>query len=319
MNELISILMPLKNGSKYLDETLESIRHQSIHNWELIIIDDHSTDESYEMIQQWTKQDDRIRMYGNRGKGIIDAFLMALSMANGSLITRMDADDIMHERRLEMMAQSLNQSSEKTVITGLVRYFSDEPVSEGYLKYESWLNAINLSGTQWQNIYRECVIASPNWMMRKEELVTLGGIDSLGYPEDYHLTLLLYQNEFQIKCIPEVTLLWREHPERTSRNSINYDQAHFFALKIKTFLEFEWNGATIIIWGKNTKQKLTSALLTKHKIDFEVLDFEQYQSIEDFQESQLLVAIYPEEHQREALEQYLEKIYRKQGEDWWYL
>lgn len=319
MNKLVSILMPIKNDSQFIEETLETIVNQTYQNWELIVVDDHSSDRSLSLLKSWSLEDNRIHVYINNKNGIIPALQLALANSRGELITRMDSDDLMHERRLELMHKAINNSSSKTIVTGLVRYFSEEPISDGYLKYESWLNEINLNNIQWPNIYRECVIASPNWMMQASELKAMNGFDDLVYPEDYHLSLLWYQNDFQVHCLPEVTLLWREHPDRTSRTSQNYDQKHFFDLKIKAFLSFEWNNETIIIWGKNDKQKLVSRILTKNNIPFEVLELHQYQEIENYQDSQLLVAVYPEMDQREALQQYLEKIYRKQGEDWWYL
>ena len=119
----------------------------------------------------------------------------------------------------------------------MVKYFGEKPISEGYLKYENWINEINLTGKQWQQVYRECVIASPNWMVRKSDLDNIGGFNDLIYPEDYHLVFKWYQNRFDIHTIPEVTLYWREHPERTSRNSEYYAQKSFFNLKIHQFIK----------------------------------------------------------------------------------
>lgn len=316
---LVSIVLPAKNASRFLDETIETILKQTFENWELIAVDDHSEDETLQQLIKWSQVDQRIQVFENQDNGIIPALQLGLANVKGKLITRMDADDLMHERRLELMYNELIHSDVKTIITGMIRYFSDGPISEGYLKYESWLNQINQNSAQWVNVYRECVVASPNWMMYTESLKSIGGFNNLVYPEDYHLTLLWYQNEFQIKCLSDVTLLWREHPNRTSRTSENYDQKHFFDLKIKAFLEYEWNEETIIIWGENNKQKLTTSILKSFDIPFEILGLEEYQKIEAFQDSQLLVAVFPEEEQRESLQEYLENIYRKQGEDWWYL
>ncbi|MFY0601522.1 MAG: glycosyltransferase family 2 protein [Cyclobacteriaceae bacterium] len=316
---LVSIIMPAKDVSGFIDETLETIVKQTFEDWELIAVDDHSQDDTLPKLKQWSEIDSRIVVFENEGTGIISALQFGLSQVKGKFVTRMDADDLMHERKISLMHDTLAESVDKTIITGKVKYFSSEPISEGYLKYEAWLNEINERGNQWPNIYRECVIASPNWMMRTSELLEMGGFDDLQYPEDYHLTLKWYQNDFQIKCLPDITLLWREHPQRTSRNSEHYDQKHFFELKIRHFLEFEWNEELIIVWGKNVKQKLTTDILKANNVPFEIIELAEYQKIEVFQESQLLVSVYPEMVQREALEIYLEKICRKQGEDWWYL
>lgn len=311
--------MPVKNAARWLNKLLESIQIQTFQNWELIAIDDHSDDASFEILASMAETDDRINVLKNAGDGIIPALQSALSKASGTYITRMDADDLMPENRLDLMIAKIKESPAKTIVTGLVKYFGTDEISEGYQAYEHWLNDINLQGDQWKNVYRECVVASPNWMMRTANLESLGGFDELSYPEDYHFVLKWYQNDFDIKVIPEVTLLWREHPDRTSRTSTDYDQAHFFQLKIREFLNWEWNQFPLVLWGKNPKATLTAKLLKKNQIDFEWMDLKDYCKIEAFASSQLLVAVYPENSERVALESYLNQISRVEGKDWWYL
>ncbi|WP_332911440.1 glycosyltransferase family 2 protein [Algoriphagus boritolerans] len=161
-------------------------------------------------------------------------------------------------------------------MTGLVRYFSDQPVTDGYQAYERWINQINLSGVQFENIYRECVIASPNWMTRREVLDSIGGFAELRYPEDYDLVFRWYAYGVDFVVVPEVTLLWREHPKRTSRNSKNYSQSAFFDLKIGAFLRLDFRGDQLIIWGKNKKSRLISRILREKGIPFENHDQEEF-------------------------------------------
>ncbi len=221
--------------------------------------------------------------------------------------------------RLYLMKEKLDQCVGPTIVTGLVKYFSDQPISEGYQKYEQWINQINLSNSQWKNIYRECVIASPNWLMKTDELRAIGGFDQLTYPEDYDLVFRWYQHRFEIKTMNHVTLFWREHPDRTSRNSNHYDQEHFFNLKIRRFIELDWNSEPVILWGNNIKTQLCSQVFKAHDIPFQKLIISNYQSIEDHADSQLLVSVYPEPEERNQMEGYLKKINRHQGKDWWYV
>jgi glycosyltransferase involved in cell wall biosynthesis len=298
---------------------MDSILAQSFHEWELIIVDDHSTDETPALLLSFAEADPRIQCYQNQGKGIIPALQLALSKTQGEFITRMDSDDLMPENRLKKMVEAVTKSPEKTIVTGLVSYFSDQAVSEGYLTYEHWLNEVNIRNTQWKNVYRECVIASPNWMMRTDELKQMGGFDTLIYPEDYHLVLRWYQHDFQIKTIPETTLLWREHPARTSRNSAHYNQHHFFNLKINEFLRHDWNKQPLILWGTNPKAKITAQILDETRIPYTQMDLNAYRSLENYPSSQLLVAVYPPEKEKTLLERYLTTIDRLEGKDWWYL
>jgi glycosyltransferase involved in cell wall biosynthesis len=303
----------------FLSETLASICEQSLTNWELLAINDHSSDNTLELLREQEMKDSRIKVFTNTGRGILPALKLALQYSQGTFITRMDADDLMPRDKLELMLNIAESSPNKTIVTGLVSYFSSDQVSEGYQRYEKWLNAINFGQLQWENIYRECVVASPNWMMRTQDLLNIGGFDDLIYPEDYHLTFKWYQHNFTVSVIPRVTHLWREHPWRTSRTSSHYDQEHFFDLKINEFLKHEWNRQPIVLWGKNEKSRLTSIILDQQGIPFHSMDLADYQNLENHPESQLLVAVYPEEKQKIHLESYLDAIDRTQGKDWWYL
>ncbi|MFT4834851.1 MAG: glycosyltransferase involved in cell wall biosynthesis [Marinoscillum sp.] len=315
----ISIIMPVKNASLYLEACLDSIQNQTCNDWELIAIDDHSDDSSKEIIERRIERDSRIRCFKNDEVGIISALQMAISKTNGTYITRMDADDMMPKNRLELMLERIKEVPPKSVVTGLVKYVASEPISEGYLKYEHWLNNVNLTGTQWQNVYRECVIASPNWMIRKTELVEIGAFDDLSYPEDYDLVLRWYQNGFHINVIPEVTLNWREHPKRTSRTSANYDQNSFFKLKIESFIKHDLNEGELVIWGKNVKGKLAAEIFNRHHIPFHWHDLKDYKSIQEIHNAKLLVAVYPPKQELAKIEKYLSETNLEQGRDWWFL
>ena len=319
MNELVSIITPCKNAERWLEACLESFKNQSYTNWEWIIIDDSSTDNSYNILKRLAKSDNRVKVFKNPDQGIIPALNEGLRSSKGSFLTRMDADDLIPSNRLEKMVRRLQISPDKTVITGLVSYFSDLEVSEGYQSYENWINEVNTSASQWKNVYRECVIASPNWMIRTTDLLSIGGFAELVYPEDYDLVFKWYQNQFHVECIEEVTLLWREHPDRTSRNSDHYQQEAFFELKLKRFIELDYKDGPLVIWGDNVKSKLAETILVKHGITPIVQNLNEYQEIKHFQSPQLLIAVWPDEKQRDQIENFLKSSNLHQGFDWWWL
>ena len=103
---LISILIPFKNTESYLADCLNSIVKQSYSNWELLIVDDGSTDTSYEVVKHYTTNESRIHLFRNEGRGIIEALRTAYTHAKGTFITRMDSDDLMVSNKLEQMQQS---------------------------------------------------------------------------------------------------------------------------------------------------------------------------------------------------------------------
>lgn len=313
----ISIILPFRNAAPWILDCLHSIQAQAFSQWELIAINDHSTDQTEALII--SLRDSRIQIVSNEGQGIVDALVTGFGHCTGVCITRMDADDEMPADRLARMWEALEEAPPKTLVTGLVQYFPKGEISEGYQKYQEWLNDINLTGQQWANVYRECVIASPNWMMRTVELREIGGFAGLTYPEDYDLVFRWYRHGFRIAVVPETTLLWREHPQRTSRTSVHYAQEAFFHLKMNQFIQNEYLGGPLVIWGKNEKSRLTTQILSAHGVTPLLLDLENYREITRLQHPQLLVAVYPPEDQRKVIAHYLDSIGMVPGENYWYL
>ena len=266
---MISILMPVYNAELYLQECIDSIINQSFTNWELIAVDDFSTDGSLKLLKQYESSNSRIKIFKNKEKGIIPALSLAFEKANGHLISRMDADDIMATDKLELLFKGIEKHP-NAITTSKVQYFSEKGIGDGYANYESWLNSLTDEQNHYDSIYRECVLPSPNWLMSKENLMKLGGFKSLNYPEDYDLCFKAYKQGVQIIGLEEVLHFWRDYPERTSRNDPNYADNRFLEMKVKYFLECDYNSeSTLVIWGAGKKGKQIAKLLIAQKVPFE--------------------------------------------------
>jgi glycosyltransferase involved in cell wall biosynthesis len=269
----ISIITPFRNAESYIHETAESIFNQNYTNWEWILINDHSLENEKNILFPYLK-DERIRIIQNKGKGITNALIAGLEVATGEFITRMDADDIMPEFKIRLFYEQLLEQK-IDIVTGKVKYFCQEGiVSRGYQKYENWLNTRVDNQDFYQDIYRECSVASGNWMMRTELFKKCGGFEGLSYPEDYDLLFRWYENNLKIFGINDVTHLWREHPLRTSKTSKDYDQKSFFSLKINRFLKFDYHDKVLILNGTGTKGKLTAKILINNNIEFQWVSVE---------------------------------------------
>jgi glycosyltransferase involved in cell wall biosynthesis len=266
---LISILMPVKNAGLFLKECLDSIINQTETNWELICINDHSSDNSEVILQEYSKLNDRIKTYDNNGHGIIEALRFAYSQSNGNLIHRMDADDLMPENKLEVLKQSLLKKGKGHIATAKVKYFFSKDISDGYLKYQDWLNNLVDNNNHWDEIYQECVIASPCWLIHKVDLDQCDAFNPNTYPEDYDLVFRFFKQGLKVIAIDEVLHLWRDHHNRTSRNDKKYQEASFFTLKLNYFLELNRdNNRPLVIWGAGTKGKQMAKLLNNKNIDY---------------------------------------------------
>ncbi|MEC8724336.1 MAG: glycosyltransferase family 2 protein, partial [Bacteroidota bacterium] len=250
LNQKVSILVPFRNTSNYLKACLDSILEQSYTHWELVIVDDHSSDQSYKIVENYAKKDPRIKLLKNKGIGIISALQTAYKSSVGKFITRMDSDDIMQKNKIEFMVNDLSQNGQGFIALGLVKYFCDTGVKEGYKRYEKWLNDLISKGTSFNEIYKECVIPSPCWMVYRSDFEKANGFDSNVYPEDYDLAFRFY--EIGLRCIPTKNILhmWRDYPNRTSRISPNYAENSFLELKIHYFLRLSYDSLkTLVLWG----------------------------------------------------------------------
>lgn len=268
MNDLVSIIMPVKNTAQYLKACLNSIINQSYLDWELIAVDDFSDDAGWQILTNYGRKEARIKVFKNDHPGIIGALNLGYGKCSGNYITRMDSDDIMPEDKLLHLKTNLVKGGKGTISTGLVEYFSDQPISSGYLQYEQWLNQLTKTETNLEDIYKECPIASPCWMVFRDDFESCGGFKSRKYPEDYDLCFRFYQSGFTIKSCQKVLHLWREHQQRTSRTSANYTMDRFIDLKLDYYLNIETNNQdTIVLWSAGQKSKdLAKRLQQKGKV-----------------------------------------------------
>lgn len=266
-NDLVSILMPAKNAAKYLEACLKSILDQTYSNWELLVTNDHSTDDTFSLLSKFAKQDARIRVFQNVDHGIIAALRLAYSQAKGKYITRMDADDLMSKDKLTLLVEACED--ENTLATGLVTYFSDQPLGDGYIKYANWLNGNLKSKNPFQSIYKECVIPSPCWMMFKSTLNKMCAFDSDLYPEDYDLCFRMRKAGLQVRVVDSVLHHWRDYPERSSRTDPNYADNRFLDLKMHYFLQNDLDAdRPLVLWGAGKKGKAIAKMLVKKEIIF---------------------------------------------------
>jgi len=265
----ISIIMPVKNAGLFLEECLDSILNQSIDNWELIAIDDNSSDNSVHILTRYASNDHRIKTITNTSSGIITALRLAYANANGTYITRMDADDIMLPQKLELLLEPLSINGPRSLSVGLVQYFSETTLGEGYRSYANWLNELTSHSMNFDSIYKECTIPSPAWMLHREDLDRCGAFDSNVYPEDYDLAFRMRADNLKVYPTKEIVHLWRDHPTRSSRTHDNYKDNTFLPLKVNHFLRSDHDTSKhLVLWGAGTKGKKIAKLLKAQNISF---------------------------------------------------
>lgn len=266
---MISILLPVFNAAPYLEACLTSIQQQSFTDWELLAVNDHSTDDSGVILAEFAATDDRIYVFNNTQKGIIPALRLAFSHSQGDFITRMDADDLMPIDKLSHLRKALLKKGPGHVITGRVEYFSETGLGGGYKKYQDWLNHLVDQQSHFEDLYRECVLPSPAWLIHRTDLIAVGDFDADRYPEDYDLCFRFYEQDFKIIGIPEIVHLWRDHADRTSRNNPTYADQNYLKLKLYWLTRLHRDPQRpFVIWGAGKKGKLMARYFLDRQISF---------------------------------------------------
>ncbi|KAA3622235.1 MAG: glycosyltransferase family 2 protein [Bacteroidetes bacterium] len=328
----VSILLPVYNAIPFLEECLESIMVQSEQNWELLAVNDFSEDESGIILRTYAAKDSRIKVFDNTEKGIIPALRLAYSNSSGQLITRMDADDLMVPEKLKILKQILLSKGRGVLATGKVKYIAEHTLGGGYQRYEAWLNRLVDNGNHFQEIYRECVIPSPCWMVWRQDLDICKAFEPNIYPEDYDLVFRFY--EFGLKPVgsDEVLHYWRDHDSRSSRNDPHYANQQYFKLKVPRFLQLDRQPERpLVLWGAGKKGKLLASMLSQKEQKFrwvcnspskwghEVygVPFESTKTVDLLENPQVIIAVGNPEDQ-ETIRVELEELGKVKGRDYFF-
>ena len=332
MNPKISILLPVFNAGLYLEECLDSIVQQTEERWELLAINDFSTDNSLEILERYAAKDSRISIFNNFQKGIIPALRLAFAKSTGQVITRMDADDKMTVQKLAVLKKILLENGQGFLATGLVKYFSAQPLGGGYLRYEKWLNELTKESQNYTAIYRECVIPSPCWMLWRQDLIKCSAFDPNTYPEDYDLCFRFYENDMKVVGSPEVLHHWRDYDERSSRNDPHYANQQYFSLKMPYFLKLDRKSdRPLVLWGAGKKGKLLAKMLSETKEPFRWICnspskwghkvsgvvFENIAVLKGIKNPQIIIAVGKPEDQTK-IKEYLKVLNLKSGADYFF-
>ena len=183
----VSVLLPVFNAEKYLNLAVESVLNQSLKDFELIIIDDGSTDGSFELLKSFERRDSRIRLFSRSNKGLIETLNEGIGYCNAQYVARMDADDICMPQRLLLQYDFLEEKPDHVAV-GTQVLFIDEggwPICLGISLANSHSEIdsahLNLKGG---------AITHPSVMLRANAVRKIGGYHNC-YPHAEDLDLFL--------------------------------------------------------------------------------------------------------------------------------
>lgn len=266
MRPAISVLLPAFDAEATLALALRSVQRQSEPDWECLIVDDGSRDGTARIAAELTQADPRFRLLTGEHAGIVPALNRGLAACRGELVARLDADDLMQRRRLELQRRALRERPELAGVGCHVRLFPRAVMTQGLRDYEAWLRAIRSAEDVEREAFIECPLSHPTLMLRRDVLVEHRYRDC-PWPEDYDLVLRLLEHGCRLGVVPERLLHWRDGAARLSRTSARYAIPAFVACKAEYLARgFLREVERYVLWGYgDTGKALSEALARRGK------------------------------------------------------
>jgi len=330
---LVSIIMAVKDTAPYLHDCINSIIAQTYQNWELIAVNDHSTDATPEILDAFAKADSRIRIFHSDVPKLIPTLQRGYREVRGTLINRMDSDDKMPDYKIQVLVDEWHKYGKGHVIAGGTEHFVDEgEVGDGFLRYERWLNEVARTSTHYQQIYKECVIPSHCWLLHKEDLDAVGAFDPIVYPEDYDLCFRMYRHGLKIIGIDYILHHWRDRSNRISRTWDEYKDNRYFDLKMRFFYDIDRDyERPLVLWGAGRNGKDMAKILQSYndifhwvsnnekQIGKDIYDvrMQSYTDIPSIENPQIMIVVSSPDGKKEILE-LLQSWDKKAVADYWF-
>ena len=232
----ISVAMGVYNGSKYIREAIKSILNQTYTDFEFIICDDCSTDNTIEIIQEFIKQDNRIILVGNEtNSGLAFSLNNCIAKSKGEYIARMDDDDVSLPDRFKIQVEFLENNPNYAFVGGCAKLFDNDGI------WGLWEEKVTPDKT---DVFKKPCYIHPTVMMRKKDLQAIGGYTVSKHTrrgQDYDLWCKFYAENYIGMNLREILLNYR-------RDKISYSKSKF---------KYRWNSYMIKkIWRKKLKLPL---------------------------------------------------------------
>ena len=226
---LVSIIIPVYNQEKYLTETLNSVLNQTYSNWECVLVNDGSTDNSVAILQPFLTQDNRFYFINSENKGVSNARNLALQQTKGKYVLFLDGDDLIHPEKINLAISNFQKDSDLSIVFNTTNYFQDTIENVLYPMNIS-PELLNFNGLLLY--WGEKIILPIHSAIIKKSL--FDGIEynsELTAQEDWLVWLRLFQKNPKVLVLDTVLSYYRKHnSSRTQSFSVKED--HFKALEI---------------------------------------------------------------------------------------
>lgn len=230
---LVSIIMPTYNYGRMIGETLKSLCAQTYRNWECLVVDDGSTDDTPDVVKAFVAQDPRFKYFRQQNQLQAAAKNLGLEHSAGQYVQFLDADDLIEDRKLELQVGYLEKHPKIDIVYGGVRYFRTGYVHERLRSMSEdnlpWMPEISGAGRDvLPALVRGNIMVINSPLVRREVVDRVGPFDVRLPPAedwDYWLRCALAGARFRFTEVEGTLALVRLHPTSSSRNRIRMHRA----------------------------------------------------------------------------------------------
>ena len=267
-NELISIIVPIYNTEKYLHECLDSIINQNYTNFEVLLINDGSTDSSGTICQEYVERDSRFRYIEKDNGGVASARNLGLERSSGAYITFIDSDDWVEFNYLEVLYTALKENDTDVAISTYKRFAqdgvfylrgyskeNDEFLNIGKRNRNSFLEILPKLGELDHSFYS---ISSK--LIKREIIGNLLFDEQVSYAEDLNFFFHLYLGVESVVYVRDYTYIYRTHDASTSQNFNELKALHELEIFKRMFQQIEKMGITTFQYFRRLKNLVASRI-----------------------------------------------------------
>ena len=227
---LVSVIMPVYNTKDFVWEAIESILNQTFEEFEFIIVDDWSTDGSYEICEKYAKKDKRIRLYKNeKNSWVAYTKNRLIELSTTDYLASQDSDDVSTQNRLKLQYKFLEEHKEYAVVWWDNIIIDEEWKVIWHRSYSDNIRNV---------ILKKSPVSHPTTMMRKSDFLSVWWYSKVKYVEDYDLWIKFYTQWYKIKNINKDLLKYRIrkwaqkwHVKETIRWTLNCQKKAYEKIK----------------------------------------------------------------------------------------
>ncbi|WP_297097104.1 glycosyltransferase family 2 protein [uncultured Draconibacterium sp.] len=273
MHPEVSVILPYFNAELTLQQAIDSILVQTFSDFELLLVNNNSTDKSTEIAGQTAENDSRIILLYEKTPGVANAMNCGLNNARGRFIARMDADDVAHPEKLQRQYNYLENNPSIDFVGSEVEYVPHIAENKGFRRFVNWANSFHTPEEIALKQFIEIPVINPTIFFRRKLFEKYGGCNDGNFPEDYEMQLRYLSHRAKMAKLPEKLLEWHDYSTRLTRTDERYSTEAFF--QTKAFYFKQWSEQhnpfhpNVWIWGAGRKTRQRSAFLQEHELNIE--------------------------------------------------